>query len=72
MFYSPKVKLPKLGEVVRVTGIVRYGRRKRIMAAKRMVVFGDNFSESTEWIALEDSAYSETIVLREVIRWEYF
>ena len=73
MFFDIKEKLPNPGEVVRVVGVVRYGRKKQIMAAKR-ILFSDYpcDPESIIWIALKSgSQYTKTIRLKEVFSWEY-
>ena len=73
MKYCAKEKLPPPGLVVRVVGIVRYGRKKRTMAAKRVIESNyPSYNDHILWMALKpNSAYTETIELKEVISWEH-
>ena len=73
MRYDIKEKLPAIGEVVMIYGIVRYGRKKQKMAAKRMVFSCyPCLDEYIVWVALKNgSAYTDTINIQSVFSWEY-
>lgn len=63
---------PPNGVVVIVQGIVRYGRKRQIMAAKIMEIHSDKLQPDLEWIALKnESSYSKTIKLQKVLWWRY-
>jgi hypothetical protein len=63
---------PPNGVVVIVEGVVRYGRKLQLMAAKIMEVHDDSYQTTLEWVALKNgSAYSETIKLKKVYQWRH-
>jgi len=70
---SVSSSLPPLGKVVLVQCVVKYGRKKQIMGAKRM---DDSFEvgagiDDWSWIALKnDNDFTVTIQLKEVFLWK--
>ena len=68
IWHSPSDKLPIKGRALIVEGVVRYGKKKQMMAAKLMI----DCADVSYWVALkEGSQYTETIRLRDVIKWRY-
>ena len=71
-WFNPSDKLPRLGEVVLVQCVVRYGRKRRVMAAKRIDTSWENCPEDWCWIALKDeSEWTLNIKLKEVFHWRF-
>jgi len=76
-WFNPSDKLPPLGKVVLVKCVVRYGRKRRFMAAKLIdsayIHSRKYLREDWSWIALQDDcAYTTTIELKEVLHWRFF
>jgi hypothetical protein len=63
---------PVAGRVVLVKGVVRYGRKAQLMAAKLMTDWNDDVGYFSYWVALKnDHLYTQTIKLKSVECWKY-
>jgi hypothetical protein len=63
---------PQNGTVVLIEGIVRYGRKRKVMAAKIMEIHSDKLQPDLEWVALKNgSSYTKTIKLQKVFKWKH-